>query len=63
MNRQLKAKILRTEREVRSAVKEIEGLLKKLDDGTLDRRKLNSGLRKLKRSLVRVPPHAADIDS
>jgi hypothetical protein len=42
---------------IRKAKKEIRDLKTQLEDGTLDRRKLESGLRKLQEHVREIPDH------
>lgn len=37
--------------------KEIDQLIRRLDAGTIDRNKLESGLRKVRKTVLRMPPH------
>jgi len=60
MATRLRAKIRQVAREIRRADKEVRKLRVQLRTGTLDRRKLESGLKELQRTLARVPPFHYD---
>jgi hypothetical protein len=47
----------RAKEEIQKAGNEISRLMAQLRRGTLDRKKLESGLRKLRITLGRIPPH------
>jgi plasmid stabilization system protein ParE len=47
----------RAKEEIQRAEKEIRKLMDQLKEGTLDRKKLVSGLRMLKTTLGMIPPH------
>jgi len=52
----MKRQSIKPKEELRTTIEnEISRLIKELDDGTLDRRKLDSGLKKLQKYAIRVP--------
>jgi hypothetical protein len=52
------AKIRKAEQLLKTAKKEIANLLGEVNRGTLNRRILKSGLRKVTRTLAKMPPHS-----
>jgi plasmid stabilization system protein ParE len=57
---ELRENIRRVREEIRKAEAEVGKLMDQSRKGTLDRRKLESGLKKLKRTLACVPPFNPD---
>ena len=55
--REKKEKIRQAEREIRLAIKQIRRLEGQLNDGTLDRRKLEAGLEELGETVRNIPTH------
>jgi plasmid stabilization system protein ParE len=54
---QLQAKLRRAKKAIQAAHEEIRLLMSHSKAGTLDRRKLESGLRKVKRKMDVIPDH------
>jgi hypothetical protein len=54
---QLRAKIRKAKKEIRAADKEIHTLMKHLKAGTLDRKKLESGLVEIRAKVRGIPDH------
>lgn len=52
-----KRKAERASREIDAAVRKIQELLQKSEQGTLDRRKLESGLQRLEKTVSKIPTH------
>ena len=50
----LKDKVRRAKKELREATRELRKLMSESTKGTLDRRKLDSGLKKVRRNVQRV---------
>jgi hypothetical protein len=49
--------VRKTEELKEKIEKELDQLLQKLEAGTIDRNKLESGLRKVQETVKRMPPH------
>ena len=54
---------MKRQKKLRSAIeKELRHIRKELDAGTLDRKKLESGLKKLEKYVINIPWFKADVD-
>ena len=57
---QLHAKVRQVKADVRKAKREIKKIRHQLKGGTLDRKKLESGLKRLEMAVVHIPPFKPD---
>lgn len=58
--KRLKSKVRRAKKEIREATREVQELLRRSKRGTLEQRRLDSGLRELLVNLRGIPDHWND---